>query len=265
MRILALVLLGLLAFAGGAEAALAVDATTSGNSGASSVTTHTITLPTCASGKRYMVQFARTGDTTVTNTWDDTPVFTTTLSLTQSAAGNSSVEVRTRVADGSEPATFAITTSISEKDSWRVDCVSGQHASTVPEGTISGAGASSSTPNPPSHTASWGSEANLWFTFTTFRSSATALGSVPGGCPTNYETAACIDTHSTGTGRTGLGSSYRVNAASSEDPDGFTLDASSVDYVVGTFVIRPAVVAGVAGGLINSTPLESLVGGGLVH
>jgi len=119
--------------------------------------------------------------------------------------------------------------------------VSGQHASTAPEVTGANPNVTVNNPDPPSETASWGgSESNLWITMTTYRTSATTLNSVPTSCPTNYETAACLDTKSTGTGRMGLGSSWRVAATDTEDPDTFLLDATTSNYVAATVVIRAA-------------------------
>ena len=95
--------------------------------------------------------------------------------------------------------------------------------------------ASSSGPNSPSLTASWGVENNLWLAVASGSDDDVACSAQP----SNY--TICIDTMSLGGGNLSaqVYSASRENPVDAENPAAFLL-ASSEDWVANTIVIRPA-------------------------
>ncbi len=226
-------------------------------------TSHTIQIQSPATGDRVVVAFTPAGDTPITDTWPSG--WTTCLAKTQSSNGTVSLDVKYKdIESGSAEngqATMTITTSGANRKSshasWKI-AAGTYDAGTAPVCASSTDSGATINPDPPNNTGTGASLDFAWLVAFSWTSSAVSVSS----CPTNYTTN-CRDDHATGSGRTGTGSSYRFNTASSENPGTATLSASST-YVALTAAVAPS-TGGTAGTLIDSTPLRSLVGGGLVR
>lgn len=138
-----------------------------------------------------------------------------------------------KVATGSEGSTVAVTNS--GNVSWATCSYRISNYQSTPESGTSATG-SSTTPNPPSLTPSWGSAKTLWLA---------AAGS-PGGnsgtptVPTNYSDQVHYSHVSSGsTVFAKVATARRALEASSEDPGTFTF-AASTTWVTNTVAIRPA-------------------------
>lgn len=140
-----------------------------------------------------------------------------------------------RFADGSEGASINCTLSgasaIAAMAAWRI---TGHHASTPPEVGTPPAVSSTSTPNPPSLTASWGAESNLWIAFTGIEGLRTVSA-----YPSNYGLSQ-IEQQSDGTATVDMtiGAAARQIAAATENPGTFTWDGTD-NAVAQTIVVRP--------------------------
>ena len=133
------------------------------------------------------------------------------------------------------------------------------HGTTAPEANQQDNGAASEFPDAGASLdpAGWGTEASLWIIFLATHSAATV-----DAYPTNYVTnGAHTDQGADG----GISSSWREATAASEDPGTWDLSVATNLSMASVVAVRPAAVAATAGPLINSTPLKSLVGGGLAR
>jgi hypothetical protein len=190
------------------------------------VTSHTVNLASGTSpGDILMVAFVVDGNPTVT--W---PAGWNARAAQHNTAVR--IEVRTRVADGTEGSTITITTSVAEQSVHRAWRITGCHATTGPEGlTATGATAN---PNPPVlDPANWATEDTLWFALCAYDNGSRTLTAYPA----SYTDT--LNDRSTGTGGVGLGSGRRQNAVGSEDPGTFTISAAD-EWVAVTIGIRPA-------------------------
>lgn len=140
-----------------------------------------------------------------------------------------------KIATGSESGTITCTVSTSCTNSMACAYrVSGAHASTVSEAAATTG--TSTTPNPPSKTPSWGSDDTLWIAAFGKRASS-ALNTYPA----NYTT----DQTSNNINNIRTAMATRQVAASSEDPGSYGI-ASSVGWHAITIAVRPSAVVAIS-------------------
>lgn len=135
-------------------------------------------------------------------------------------------------ASGGESGTFTVTTSASEGGGIRVLCIRGAHTTTAPEGAT--ATGSSTDPNPPSITASWGAADNFVIAMA-MNDGNVAITAGPGGY-SNFG-----NTRWANTAGAGVATATLTTTAATEDPGVFTMTAEQ--WAAGTIVIRPAAAA----------------------
>jgi hypothetical protein len=205
-----------------------VQSVTRGNSN-TNATSRNVTLPATINANDVLIAlFANDGDATVT--WDNTTAGTWTLLFSTASGVAARLTAYWKVADGTEDgAVLSIDTSAIERSAWHIYRISG--AQSVEAGTA--ATGTSTAPNSPSLTPSWGSADTTWLTV--FASDNQTADPTDG--PTNYTTNDIYDDAPNAAG-VGVGSSYRDNAASSEDPAAWTI-AASLAWVANTIAVRP--------------------------
>jgi len=232
--------------------------TESGGTSASAAS-HTVTLPSYATGDLLIVSAVSLGSASGAWTWTfsgSTTAFTE-MFLT---GGQARYDARYRVMQSGDSATsITITPPGPATMVWVVH--------EVPAGTFQGGPESanvsdsfSTTGNPPNLAPSWGSADNLFIAVTTHKAVATFSG-----LPANYTT---LGVRSIATAQVGaMGSAYRQLAASSDDPSAFTWSNTSYTTAA-TIAVRPA--ASVTGFLMleddsGSYELEDGSGGTLLE
>lgn len=144
-----------------------------------------------------------------------------------------------KIAIGTESGNFTATlgNSDTEQGGWRVFRITdwfGSSGGITTLGSGSG-GTTSSTPNPPSVTPSWGADDTLWVAAMAADTSRTVSA-----FPTNYTTTS--SDVSGGAGGATLGVAFRSLNAASQDPGTFTISAND-DWACFTVAIRPAAAA----------------------
>lgn len=214
-----------------------IAATSQGND-AVNTTNHTVNLPTgIASGHLLLIFMGMDGNTSIT--W---PAGWSILATDTNAGGDGTLSVAYRIADGSEGSSISVTTAASEAGSYICWRVTGWHGTTPPEAGTPATG-TSTTPDPPSVTASWGSADNLFIAVTVWGSSSTNIS----GYPTNYSVSQMTD----GASNSNIGAialAGRELAAASDDPGTFSIISTA--WVANTIVVRPA-----AGGGSTAVPV----------
>lgn len=154
------------------------------------------------------------------------------------STGNNNYELNVfrKVAAGTEAGTSPVfTTDSGANSSHQVYRVTSWHGTTPPEGGTS-ATSSSTTPNPPSLTPSWGAEDTLWIA--AFNGGFNGSPSVS-TYPTNYTNG--VDTVSGGGFQVSLlGTARRELNAASDDPGTFTISGAA-EWVAQTVAVCPAV------------------------
>lgn len=122
------------------------------------------------------------------------------------------------------------------------------HGTTAPEIGTAATG-SSTTPDPPSISPSWGSETNNIFIALAFRDDSAA--NTITAYPTNYGTAQADKNDVTSAANTG--GAVRLNTTATEDPGTFTISASET-WLAETVAVRPASSGlSVSPGLVSMT------------
>lgn len=142
--------------------------------------------------------------------------------------------VYARVATGTEGATVTVvSTSLEEATAiafrvtnWFGAITAGIEATAIQETTT--------TPNPPSETASWGSADNLWIAYVGSRGSRTLTA-----YPTNYNLYQTQALNPVNSNRGETFMAGRELATATEDPGAFSFDSTSREVVSGTLAIRP--------------------------
>lgn len=193
-------------------------------------TTVSVNLPSgISSGNGLIIILTQYGGGTFT-----TPSGWTLLNSTATTGlGAPRTAVYARVASGTEGSTQAISTSTTNESTaisfkvtnWFGAVTSGMEATASNQTTT--------TPDPPSLTASWGSANNLWIAYVGSRGSRNLTA-----YPTNYtlyQTQALNPSNST-RGETFMAG--RELATATENPGTFTFDSTSREVVAGTLVIR---------------------------
>ena len=203
------------------------------NQGSSNGTSHTINLPASISAGDLLLVFLSVDSGSETATWPDAnwiKVFETNGGTVVTSS------LVYRIATGSEGASITVTTAGSEYSdhvSWKINAAA-WHGTTPPEATTSDV--NSSSPNAPSHTASWGSDDNLWIAGILYNDGRTTCSAYPlpdnnlnqqDGSPGGVGVAVCSD--------------ELTNATL--DPSTFTI-SSGEDLVVFTAAVRPAAAGG---------------------
>lgn len=217
-----------------------IGATNSGNSGAST-TTHTVNLPAgITSGQLLIVAFCNGGASTASVTTPGSG-WSTRFTNTFNAAGGPTLTVFYRFADGSEGSTITVTTSGSAGSSHVSYRITGVDTGTNPESGTSSEN-QSSTPDPPTVTASWGSADNLFLAMVGWEPGSQAVT----GYPTNYTLSQTLDRWNSGSG-SGTIMAGRQLASATDNPG--TFSSPTVNWVAGTVVIKPG-----AGGIVTGNP-----------
>lgn len=163
--------------------------------------------------------------TTVSNWNGFTQLFWTDITTNVGAGGAAWIR-----ASGGETGTITFTTSAAERADFIMYCIRGAHTTTAPAvGTT--ATASSTNPDPPALTPSWGAEDTLWWAVTVVDIT------VPSAAPTNYTN---LDTATSTSGVTVATARRELNAAS-ENPGVFTM--ATDQWLANTIGVRPAPAA----------------------
>lgn len=198
---------------------------TNTNSNAST-TNHTCDLPVSVGANDLILAFMVRGSTAAT--W---PAGWTSLRIY-----DGTVDQETRWRRGPDPAgaSIVVTTPGNTGSTFRTFKISGAHATAPPE-ISAGISGNSTSPNPDSVTASWGSDDNL-FCAACYR----VLSTNPVNTyPANYT----LDQTSTVTGSSAMGQAFRQLASATDDPGAFGF-TGSVAWAANTIVFRPAAPAG---------------------
>lgn len=125
---------------------------------------------------------------------------------------------------------FSITTSTNQNSVHTTYRISGHHTTSDPEDTT--AGVQSSNANPPSHTATWGAEDNLWIVHSGHNRGDHSISTYP-------ETRNNVTQTSLGSGGVVMAICDVDANASSRDPSNFVWSASQHN-TTSTLVVRPA-------------------------
>jgi hypothetical protein len=191
-----------------------------------------VTVPTCAAGDLLIAVVSA----------DGTPNFSGTLTTNMTslvAKTNSGTALTSqcfyRICDGSETSPWVLNLSASETATVAFILIpaSTWHGTTPPEG-VAYVVATTATPNPPTVTASWGSDDNLFIAVDTYD-----LGTISvTNYPTNYSDDQ-TNYRGNNTAGVGIGIATRSLAAASDDPGTFTNSASDQTLAT-TIVVRPA-------------------------
>lgn len=191
-------------------------------------TSHTINLPSgIVVGELLVVVI---GKGTATNANITIPSgWTSVINESQTAA----LHIIKRVADGSEGSTLNITCAQSCGMASIVYRMSGYNTGTnTAIGTA--VSASTTTPNPPSLTPSWGAARNMWLAIAVRRSTGNLTA-----YPTNYTENQNALVGSAGGSTIRLWVAGRFNNVATEDPGTFTIDSAQTTRS-NTFAVRPA-------------------------
>lgn len=194
-------------------------------------TAYNIALPaTILAGELLVIAIASDGN--VTLTWDNVTAGAWTQLFADVSTGNvSKLWVYHKVADGTEDGkTLAVTWSAVQQAVAQCFRLSGVQGAI--ECSATGTRGSSTTPDAPSKTATWGAMNNLFFAFCGSDSTPTMLGGPSGWSGFNT-------TVSSGSGQATLSYAYKQSSAATEDPGAFTPSAT-LPWVCATVVVRPA-------------------------
>lgn len=199
---------------------------TNTSSHGSGVTSHTVSLPASIGAGDLLLIFANFNGSTVAVS---VPTGWTEIYDSQSGSGSAWGWKAYRIADGGEGTSVSVTTDVSVTSAHQTFRITG-HGGNAPE--LSSAGGTSSNPDPPSLTPSWGSADTLWFAVYS-HDSTTSISAYP----TNYTNGNHTATAS------GVASARRELAATSEDPGTFTVTTLR-DADVITLAVEPAAAGG---------------------
>lgn len=182
------------------------------------------------------------------DTWTP-PTGWTEIVDVQPATENATLAAAYKIADGTEDGgtiTFTSSGTGNLRKGGFVLRITGWHGSQAPEAATASA-STTTDPNPPSLTASWGAEDNLWIV-----ASSSASQNSTGSAPTNY-----INFTSGGEAggtKWGVNMATRENAVATEDPGTINWTTDPTGWGACTIVARPAgagVVAHPGGKLIG--------------
>ena len=208
-----------------------LESTTSSATNAPS-TSHSVLLDGLDSaGELLLAWLMFNADTTITGMTGWTALSSNTASPGRSA-------VYGKIATGSEGSSISATTSSSNAGAFIVQRISNNKGGLVAGTDYTVAVASAATtanPNPPSVTAGWGSDDNLFIAACCVRGDNDTVT----GYPTNYGSGTGKVTTNGGGGGATVGVAVRQFTSATDDPDTFTLSASEYGRAY-TIVIAPA-------------------------
>lgn len=214
------------------------------NNGTDTGTSHTVNLPTPISSGQLLLAFFCV-DSVETTTWPTGGDAWT--KIVDDVGSQQTTAVAYRIADGTEGGSIEVTTPGSEISNHVTHRYTNWHGTTPPE--ASSATGSNSSPNPPSVTASWGSEDNFFIAGCGYNDGRTTVSTYP----TNYASNQHNEQDGAA-GGTGVGIATDEVASDNQDPGTYSLSSSEA-WTAFTVVIRPAAAA--AGG---ATPIPDHAG-----
>lgn len=217
--------------------------TTASTSDNDSSSPWTENLPASIAAGDLLIMVAHEANNNTALTW---PAGWIVITSQDSPTGAHHMEVAYKIADGTEGATISISggggTARMASAAYRITA---WHGTTPPEVGTAATGTSTN-PDPPTVTASWGSADNLFVA----AMGQNNIGNAVTAAPTNYSNLA-TGRNTGGTagqsGKAALGS--RQLAASNDNPGTFTC-ADNNQWETQTIVVRPVVVAGRSHGYI---------------
>lgn len=206
-----------------------VVSTTRSNKNTSS-TGHSVVLPASVDTDDILIVIFNLANTSAL-TWDNSTAGTWT-NLFSTTSTSIRLAAYYKIADGTEDGkTLSLSSATAGRSAWHIYRI--RNGKTVSCGTS--ATGNSTAPNPPSLTPSWGAKNTLWLAVMgTFNQTADG-GSY--AYPTNYTTNGIYDEAANASG-CGVGSSYRTNNATSEDPAAWTINAT-LRWVANTIAVEP--------------------------
>lgn len=200
---------------------------------ASNSTSHTVSLPAGISVGDGLLIFA-----TVTNATDypSAPGGWSNLAfLGLSDMPGRNLSVFYRVADGSEGATVTLTTSSGRVSAHVTMRIAGADPGTPPEAAIT-SGSSSTTPDPPSLTPSWGAKRSVWIAVAGNAGAVITQSAQPSGYGNPQTSSANGSTAGT---RVNTFTADKIDTVSSDDPSTFTVSASAT-WLAATVAVKGA-------------------------
>jgi len=210
-----------------------IESTTTGSASADALS-HNVTLPaTINSGDLLLILFGADAQPTIT--WDNTTAGTWTLLASETAQAGRSAVIYYKIANGTEDsAVLSIGLSTSDQAAWIIYRISGVSSGAPIEASTKASG-SSTGPDTPSLSPSWGALDTLWFSMLTIANSPTTTT-----YPTNYTGGTTVSS-TAGSDKTTVASAYRQLNASSEDPGAYLLTAAQ-GWSGWTVAIKPALI-----------------------
>lgn len=209
-------------------------ATTATSQQSTNSATRTVTLPVgVAAGDLVIALIA--GDGTTTFTWPSPWV-----EIKDEAGSGFVFTAAYLIASGGETS-VAVTASAVERSNHIALRITGWHGTTPPEIAAAATG-SSTTPNPPSLTPSWGAADTLWIAIAAADDSATPFPIT--AWPANYTTNQIANATATSAADVAL-ATRGLNAAA-EDPGTFTMTGTET-WNAYTIAVRPAAETAISG------------------
>jgi len=197
-----------------------------------------INLPAAiASGDLLLAAFSLDEDTRSVNTPSGWTLLLNQAGVNDAGSNDNRMMIFYRVANGTEGTTLAVTLPTSSRTAVWTGRITGAATGTAPEATGSGSTAGgTTTPNPPSETASWGSANNLWLVIGGFRA-PDGSGPTVSSFPTNYVINQSVTSYTNN--RVTVAVAARNLTLATDDPGTFTISATS-STATATVVVRPA-------------------------
>ncbi len=216
-----------------------VDSSTTTNTGtgfASDSTNHNIAMPgTTAAGDLLLMFFSYDSNGNPTITDPDGSGGWTQLAAVNSANNGATGSVWAKVATGSDGTTVNFVSSNTQSAAARVYRIlaSEWHGDLTGVEVSNSTGSTTSSPNPPALTPSWGKTNNLWFAYVA-GGTHTGVSSYPAGYGNGQHASG-----NTGTNGASVSTAYFTNNSADEDPGNFTM-ASRQTSVAFTVAVRPS-------------------------
>lgn len=183
-------------------------------------TSQTVNLPgSLASGDIVIIIGGFNGTT-------GTVVYPAGWNVIQLNSSTPSLSVAYRRCDGSEGATINVTWSVNRQNRWKAHRYTSVHASSNPEAGTS-VGGTSTTPDAPSLTASWGAAMNLFLVIAIHQ--ASTVSAYPSGYVDNQADMGNLNGS--------ISYATKNSFSATDDPGTYTL-AASVAWIAETVVIR---------------------------
>lgn len=194
-----------------------------------------VTVPAHNSGELLMLFIGVDGTPTVTPTSINGVAWTTLVDHPTAGVAKLWVGYLFATSNQATPLAFTINLNNSEQGRWRVPRITGAHATTPPEASISN-GVSGQPTSPVLNPVNWDVEDTLWYTLAGGDDGNTALTSIPADYTDQFGDA------SGGGNGAWLFGGRRELAAASEDPGIFQLDRTT-EWSAATVAVRPAAAA----------------------